>query len=349
MSQPPRTLRRLERILTMVPWLLEHPGVPVDEVAERFGVSRRELAQDLDILGYCGVPGYGGGDLIQAEVFGDVVTVRLADFFARPLRLSVREAVTLLLAARALAQVEAGEKSEALQRAAGKLETALGTEGVGDGVVMELSAHGEEHLAEAHRAVEEGSVLAMTYRSASKAQTTEREVEPWGVVGARGAWYLRGYCRLAEAPRDFRLDRVRSLNVTGETAPAPETRAEPTAADTQFSDGERARSPLHAIAAPSYVPGADDLTVMLELAPEAAWLEEWAVVDEVTELDAGRRVSLRVAELEWAARLVVRLGTACRVVSPPALADRVAELAAAALHRYGLTGQEAQELPPPGR
>jgi predicted DNA-binding transcriptional regulator YafY len=74
----------------MVPWLLEHPGISIAEVSERFGVARDELTEDLDILGYCGLPGYGGGDLIEVSVMGDRIVVRMADFFARPLTLSVR-------------------------------------------------------------------------------------------------------------------------------------------------------------------------------------------------------------------------------------------------------------------
>jgi predicted DNA-binding transcriptional regulator YafY len=121
-----QTLARLERLLVVVPWLLEHPGADVAAVSARLGVARDELLADLDLLGYCGLPGYGGGDLIEVSIVGDHVTLRMADFFRRPLRLSLREAVTLLLAARALAGVEGLAESAVLARAAARLESALG-------------------------------------------------------------------------------------------------------------------------------------------------------------------------------------------------------------------------------
>ena len=312
MSRPAPTLARLERILTMVPWLLTNPGVSVEEVGERFGVSREELADDLDILGYCGLPGYGGGDLVEAWLVGDRVTVRMADFFSRPLRLSLREAVTLLLAARALGSVEGLADSDALRRAVDKLQALLG--GDGARVAVDLSAPGDELLGVVRRAVDNGEVVRLVYRSASKAQTTQRDVEPWAVVGSGGSWYLQGWCRLATAPRDFRLDRIRSLEPTGERV-----------------TGRRAGG-----VPPVYQPSVDDIAVVLDLAPRAAWVAEWLVVDAVEGHDGVHRVRLRTANLDWVARLVVQLGGAAMVVQPAALTTRVIQLASATLRRYSL-------------
>jgi proteasome accessory factor C len=310
-SRPAPTLARLERILTMVPWLLANPGVSVTEVGERFGVSRSELADDLDILGYCGLPGYGGGDLVEAWLVGDRVTVRMADFFSRPLRLSLREAVTLLLAARALGSVEGLAESDALRRAVDKLQTTL-LGGQGANVAVDLSAPGDELLGVLRDAVNDGEVVRLIYRSASKAQTTERDVEPWAVVGSGGSWYLQGWCRLATAPRDFRLDRIRSLEPTGERVTGQRNGGGP----------------------PVYQPSPDDIEVVLDLAPSASWVAEWLVIDEVGTHDGLRRVRLRTANLDWVARLVVRLGGAASVVTPAAVTSRAVELATATLRRY---------------
>ncbi|MBA3372924.1 MAG: WYL domain-containing protein [Actinomycetota bacterium] len=312
MSRPTPTLARLERILTMVPWLLDNPGVSVDEVGERFGASREELADDLDVLGYCGLPGYGGGDLVEAWLVGDRVTVRMADFFSRPLRLSLREALTLLLAARALGSVEGLAESGALRRAVSKLQVLLG--GDEAKLAVDLSAPGDELLGVLRHAVDDGEVLRLVYRSASKAQTTQRDVEPWAVVGWGGSWYLQGWCRLATAPRDFRLDRIRSLEPTGERV-----------------TGQRAGG-----VPPVYQPSVDDIEVVLDLAPRAAWVAEWLVVDAVEGHDGVHRVRLRTANLDWVARLVVQLGGAAMVVQPAALTIRVIQLASATLRRYSL-------------
>lgn len=313
MSGRSRTLRRLERVLTMVPWLLDNPGVAVEEVCERFDVSRAELLRDLDILGYCGVPGYGGGDLVDVTVAGDIVSVRMADFFRRPLHLSVKEALTLLLAGRALAGMDALPESAPLARAVDRLERALGSAGSGaPRVAVDLTAPGAEHLEALRGAVAAQRVVRLVYRSGASGETSERAVEPWSLTAASGAWYLQGWCRAADGPRDFRLDRIRGLEVTAERCPPPSGTPDP----------------------PVYRPGADDPEVVLELDPAAWWLAEWAVVDDVEDDGPRRRVRLRVRHLDWAAHVVLGLGGAGRVLSPARLRERVAELAAAALDRY---------------
>lgn len=308
------TLQRLERILVLVPWLLEHPGVDLDEVTARFDVSRDELLRDLDVLGYCGLPGYGGGDLVEVGVVGDRVTVRLADFFRRPLTITRREALGLLLAARALAAVPGLPESADLTAALVKLEAALGTEAQ---VAIDLTAPGDRHLPELRRAVEQRRIVHLRYRSRSKQEHTERDVEPWALVGAGGAWYLQGWCRSAGAPRDFRLDRVVALTVTDRDAgPVPDGPPEP----------------------PAYAPAEGDAEVVLDLDPVVWWLPERLVVDRIEDRAEGagevRRVTLRTPELEWVARLVLARSPAVRVVSPPALAARVAVLAEGMLAHY---------------
>ncbi|MBA2318833.1 MAG: WYL domain-containing protein [Euzebyales bacterium] len=313
MTRPTATLRRLERILVMVPWLLDQPGVGIDEVAERFDVDREELLDDLDLLGYCGLPGYGGGDLIETSVFGDQVEVRMAHYFKRPLRLSVREAVTLLLAARALGGVEGLPESAPLTRAAEALERLLGAEaGAGARIAIDLAAAGDEHVPELRDAIHRRRVVRLTYRSGD-GRTTTREVEPWTLAAVGGAWYLQGHCRLAGGPRDFRLDRIRELDATGQAADAPP----------------------EVIPPPVYRPAHGDPSVVLDLAPAARWVIEWAVVDAVEPArDDRTRVTLRTADLDWAARMVLRLGADAAVVAPAELAVRVGELARATLERY---------------
>lgn len=306
------TLQRLERVLVMVPWLLEHPGVTVDEVAERFEVPPQELVRDLDILGYCGLPGYGGGDLIEASIVGDRISVRMADYFSRPLALSMREALTLLLAGSALAAVDSLPESETLASALKKLRTALGTDAQ---LAIDLTSPGDEHLDILRQAVTERRVVRLVYRSGSKAQTTERLVEPWAVVGANGAWYLHGWCRLAQEPRHFRLDRIRELELTAQAA-----------------EHEPPERPAPAV----YTPQPGDRSVVLDLRPAAHWLQEYVVAEHVAHRPGGvQRVTFRTSQLDWVARLLLRLGGDVAVVEPAELRERVAGLAAAALARYG--------------
>ena len=68
-----RTASRLTRILAMLPWVIDNPGVHVDAVCERFGYTRKELIKDLDLVFVCGLPGYGPGDLPVSEALCEEV------------------------------------------------------------------------------------------------------------------------------------------------------------------------------------------------------------------------------------------------------------------------------------
>jgi predicted DNA-binding transcriptional regulator YafY len=182
-------------------------------------------------------------------------------------------------------------------------------------VAVDLRSEGDQWLADARRAVAEQRLVHLTYRSASKAETTERDVEPWAVVGHGGAWYLQGYCRTSQGPRDFRLDRVKELLVTTKAAGA---------------------RPPDEPAPPVYEPAPDDIAVTLDLQREAWWVAEWAVLDSQAKKGALRRITLRTPSLEWAARLVLQLGGQATVVAPEQLRERVRALAADTLKGYGI-------------
>lgn len=87
--------QRLPRLLSLVPYLRAHPGVPVAEAAADFGVDERQLRKDLELLWMCGLPGYGPGDLVDLSFAGDTVDVVFDAGLTRPLRLTTTEATEL--------------------------------------------------------------------------------------------------------------------------------------------------------------------------------------------------------------------------------------------------------------
>src|SRR5437879_6348042 len=62
--------------------------------------------------------------------------------------------------------------------------------------------------------------VRITYR-AGNGQTTERAVDPYGVVFQSGRWYFTGWDHLRDAERTFRLDRVQVAHVTEVTFDRP--------------------------------------------------------------------------------------------------------------------------------
>lgn len=313
MTRAPRTLTRLERLLRVVPWLLAHPGARVAEVAATFGVDADELLADLELLSLCGVPGYGGGDLVEVRIVDDRVTLHLADALRDPLRLTSVEALALLLAARAVAALQ-GVAPPALDRAADRLAGALGAD---EALVVDIAAPGAEVLGTCQRAVVDRHVLRLRYQDAV-GNVTERDVEPWAVTANRGAWYLQAHCRRAGGRRDFRLDRVVRLEPTGETAGDPPAQLSP----------------------PGYQPSVEDPRIEVAVRRDAA-----GVLDDLpgahAEADpadaAWVRASAPVGSLDWATRFVLAGGGAIRPLAPD-------ELVAAVRQRAAQTRQALDEV-----
>ncbi|MEO6714914.1 MAG: YafY family protein [Mycobacteriales bacterium] len=309
---------RLARLLSLIPYLVAHPGVAVSEVASVFEIDEEQLRADLDLLFVCGLPGYAPGDLIDVSYEGDRITVSNADEFSRPLRLSPDEALALVVAARSLAAVPGLSEGEALTRAIAKLEAALGPEvdPAAKRVTVLLDPEGET-LRRLRAALAEARRVHLRYHSAGRDEVTERDVDPMRVLSVEGRWYLEGWCRRVEDVRLFRLDRILSADVLDLPAQVP-VGVQP----RDLSEG-------------LYRPEPGDQAVVLDVTGRAVWISDYFPCDEVSDLPGGgRRVTLRARDLHWLRRLILQMGSDVRVVEPASLREDVQAAALAALTAY---------------
>ncbi len=99
-------------------------------IARRFGISVSQLDDDLALVLMIGVPPYSPGDYLEVEEDDEGgVTIRLADYFRRPLQLTPAEGLALLAAGRALLAVPGSDPLGPLATALDKLEHALARPG----------------------------------------------------------------------------------------------------------------------------------------------------------------------------------------------------------------------------
>ncbi|HEX2050744.1 MAG TPA: WYL domain-containing protein [Actinomycetota bacterium] len=312
--------RRLRRILLLLPYAIRNPGVTVGELAERFGVAKRDLIDDLNLVFLCGLPGYGPGDLIDVSVDDDRVYVEMADYFAAPLRVTPVEALGLYAGGQALASLPGMEEADALRRALRKLGRALGGgahDDAPDAIAVRIDPGPSEHLDAIRRAVADRRRVVIEYFSASRGELTERKVDPWGLVAALGRWYLVGWDHRAGDERMFRVDRTKRVTVTDEAADVP----------GDF-DPERYRR--------AWRGDGGELTLALEISPHAAtWFEDYYPVASSRPLDDGWvAVELVASGVRWAATLVVRLGAHARTVRPEEVVSEARAIAAALAARH---------------
>ena len=298
MSLPLTARERLERAIAMVPWIASHPeGASVHEICARFDLDVDQLHDCLNTVFMVGVHPYTPDAMIDVFIESDLVTIRLPDYFTRPIRLTPTQTFGLLAAGRALQSIPGADESGPLARALAKIASAHGA--TGDHLVaVDISTAPTEVYDDLSRAVVDQRCVRIDYYTHGRDQSSVRIIEPWLVGMQDGYWYVKGYCRAAEGIRNFRLDRVRSLEVLDEQFTPPDT-IEPL-------------EPFRADGLPR---------VTLDLGPSSSWVASQYPVDEVIPLDDSRlRVTLAVGAVPWLERLLLRLGPDAVVVSSdPAL------------------------------
>jgi len=77
-------------------------------------------------------------------------------------------------------------------------------------------------LEELSRAIAHKKRVHLVYRGAERPETTERDVDPYGLFQKGGAWFLTGWCQLRQAIRTFHLARIVSLAVNSATPRSPD-------------------------------------------------------------------------------------------------------------------------------
>nr|WP_202488753.1 WYL domain-containing protein [Streptomyces sp. SID5473] len=306
-------------MLSLVTYLRERPGARVEDVARAFGITEDELISDLDLLPMCGTS-FRGGDLLDIDTDGDRIWWHNPDDVAEPLRLAADEATALLVAARAVATLPGLRESdrEALLRATAKLETAAG-EAAGASSRLSVTFESEGGVfAAVDRAITEKRRLWLRYYSPARDELTEREVDPVRLF-AVGHTYLEGWCRLSEARRTFRLDRVAEIRLLDAPAAPPEI--EP----RDLSDLSKGL----------VQPSADDPEVVVEVGLGGRWVAEYYPHDRAEELPGGGlRITLRTSSPASLRRLALRLGADGRITEPADLVESARQAAREALAAY---------------
>lgn len=323
MSAQPRMVtsaERLRRLLALVPYVAARRVVGLAETAATFGMTERELIDDLN-LAWCvelrAPEPYCPIDLSYED--GEI-SISQAESIARPLRLAADEASALLVALRLLAEAGGDGERDAVNRLIAKIESAAGSAGAASSQVTIQqfdSGQAREVAATLASALSAGRRVHLRYYVPARDEETERDVDPMRLLAVEGRTYLEGWCRRAEGVRLFRLDRVLAVSVLDAPAEVPET-----AEQVDVTEG-------------LFRPSESDVLAVLDLGPAARWVAEDYPCESVTDLPGGRlRVGLRTPDTTWIRRLALRLGEDARVVSPPGLAAEVRETALAALARY---------------
>lgn len=307
---------RLTRLFALVPYLQNHQGIPIQKVADEFGVQPNQIFRDIDTLCVTGTADVHGSlidfDYSALDEEG-LIYIRDAEFLPRPLRLSRNEGIALVIGLRALREVADDAQTDVVNSALAKLEKA-----VGDVVQAPVDVHVERVdptiLATVRQAVTDAQRLEIDYATESRDERAARQVDPLRLFTANGFRYLEAWCLREQDVRMFRLDRMFGASLTGEAAEVREAEPRDLAADLFDS--------------------ADAPTAIFDLESRAYWIAEYYQATQVEARGDLLRATIVGADWGWLVRLALRYADVAHIVEPAELADDVAAAAQAALSAY---------------
>lgn len=218
-------LKRSERIINLLYFIQQRPGVQCNELANLFGASRRTIQRDLHQLRKLGFSidssrGQAGGFISRGG------------YYLKPLTFTGPEALALFVAARVLLEQEGFPYRADLQSALDKVARVVspkdenlfwGLEQNISLLVSGLRNYGPwgKTFKSLNDAILNKRRLTIVYSSYSSQCVSERQVDPYHILFRDGFWYLVGYCHTRKETRIFRIDRINDSSFTEEKFDSP--------------------------------------------------------------------------------------------------------------------------------
>lgn len=250
-----------------------------------------------------------------------------------PMKLTEGEAITVFLGQRLLVQCKGTPFEDLVRGTLAKIRMMLpqDVEVNLERVLRAVSFHAEplrgEELEVANRyqmltqAIQHRRTVVAEYYTASRQVLGQRRIDPYHLRFSDGAWYCIGYCHGRKEIRTFALDRMTSIEDTGEVFEVP--------ADFSIEDY---------LAGSLAIERGKLRRVVIEFdRTEAPYIlgRRWHHSQVLEELpDGGLRMSLHIGGIGEVMRWVMSLGRHAWVVEPEDLRQEIAAELAAAMGKY---------------
>lgn len=212
-------MRRADRLFLVIHALRgRRTALPARNLAETLGVSLRTVYRDVADLQRSGVPIQGAAGVGYMLRKGSDIP---------PLMFTADELEALVVGSRFVRAFAGDKLAEGAKAALLKIEAVLPPELRGRAARTRIYAPTWRDRARndfatlidrLHAAIAASQVLRLDYRDEA-GQPSLREVEPLCLAFWGGKWTLGAWCRLRGDFRNFRPDRIRASEATGEIFP----------------------------------------------------------------------------------------------------------------------------------
>ncbi|MEN9736288.1 MAG: hypothetical protein RL129_998 [Actinomycetota bacterium] len=202
-------LSRTRRSLDLIPYILEHQGITLDELAEKFNISTEVLYEDLDLLFCCGLPGYTPLELIDLNFHDGYVSVANPQVLDIPRRLSKEELLRLHLGLELCSKFAPAKLQNRITNLKNQISSLLQQ----SAPIEIIQSADKEKLKLFVSAIGSGHAVSFLYASANSDTKQKRTIFPTNLTESMNHIYIEGDEDVTGLPKTFRLDRAENIEI----------------------------------------------------------------------------------------------------------------------------------------
>lgn len=303
-------MNRIDRLQAIIIQIQSKKVVKAQEIADRFDISLRTVYRDIRALEEAGVP---IGSEAGIGYFLD------ENYSLPPVMFTSGEALSLLLAGKLMPHLSDNKVKHAFQDALLKIKAILKTTEKDQLEKLEQAIHVYTgmtqppdretiFLQEVQKALIHKNVIRITYYSHYKKQENQRDIEPISLLFYAMNWHLVAWCRLRGEYRDFRLDRIRNVEIYAEKF----DRIQDKAYEEYLEKEKQAHQNYHI-----------SLLVPAKLAHYIHESKYWYGFTMEKPEEPNIEMQFINPDLDGFARWVITMGAEVEIINPPELSEKV--------------------------
>ena len=295
---------RALRTMDLIPYILEHPGISINQLSKNFAVTEKEIEKDLQLAFMCGLPGYTPYELIDLTYEDGVVSIIDPQVLNKPRSFSSNERVVIALGLEILKNINSSNDDN-LKKIENLSKKFLDEES-GDSVMIVEQNITFPFLNIINQAVFETRVIVFDYQSISKDVLSNRKVNPYKLFLQNGNLYLSGYDYHAQSDRIFKADQIVNCAI-----------------GDQANLGQ-ANSPQKE----------ETVELIVDLKAVNFIERNSTIIIDQKMLNGQLHVKLKVSNIDWLKRAILSNAPSIKVISPQSLASEVEQMASDLISAY---------------
>ncbi len=209
-------MNRIDRVSAILIQLQSRRVVKASDIAERFNISLRTVYRDVKTLEEAGIPIIGEAGVGYSIMDG---------YRLPPVMFTREEATAFLTAEKFVEKLTDSSTMEHHKSAMYKIRAILKTaeknllEEMDSKIEVfkshsQLNVDNKDHIQTLLNGIARRNVITLDYFAHHSQEHTKRDIEPVGIFFKEGYWHLIAFCRMRNDYRDFRVDRIKCIQIT---------------------------------------------------------------------------------------------------------------------------------------